>query len=74
MMFITHYHGRSRRHKKASDYDIDEEEILSPSYCIAVIAKLPDGNSIKLTTNQGLYLKQPEKNPVVLKAKKGGKN
>ena len=61
--------------QKASDYDIDEEgNLIAPATEITVIAKLPDGNSIKLTTNQGLWTKTAgKKSRKVLKAKKGGK-
>lgn len=61
--------------QKASDYDIDEEgNLIAPATEITVIAKLPDGNSIKLTTNKGLWPKTAgKKSRKVLKAKKGGK-
>lgn len=61
--------------QKASDYDIDEEgNLIAPATEITVIAKLPDGNSIKLTTNQRLWPKTAgKKSRKVLKAKKGGK-
>lgn len=61
--------------QKASDYDIDDEgNLIAPATEITVIAKLPDGNSIKLTTNPGLWPKTAgKKSRKVLKAKKGGK-
>tara|TARA_B100001094_G_scaffold59164_1_gene54648 strand:- start:1612 stop:2172 length:561 start_codon:yes stop_codon:yes gene_type:complete len=61
--------------QKASDYDIDEEgNLIAPATEITVIAKLPDGNTIKLTTDKGLWPKKAgKKSRKVLKAKKGGK-
>lgn len=61
--------------QNASDYHIDEEgNLIAPATEITVIAKLQDGNSIKLTTNQGLWPKTAgKKSRKVLKAKKGGK-
>ena len=61
---------------KASDYDIDEEgNLIAPATEITVIAKLPDGNRIKLTTNKELWPTDLEKNPErFIKPKKEVKN
>lgn len=74
-VFRTYSMGGAGDTQKASDYDIDDEgNLIAPATEITVIAKLPDGNSIKLTTNQGLWPKTAgKKSRKVLKAKKGGK-
>ena len=74
-VFKTYSMGGAGDTQKASDYDIDEEgNLIAPATEITVIAKLPDGNRIKLTTNKELWPNRGgKKSRKVLKAKKGGK-